>query len=678
MSIDKFLSAFFPDENELIYFRAFKPKNTPDNELNHARIISYTRGQLKDLETVLRLHKINNHCGVYFTPNAGGSCDKDIIRFNAVFVENDSLPLEQQHQLLDSCPIPPSIRVETKRSIHGYWLLKEGCTTEEWCSFQKLLIDYFDGDKAIKNPSRVMRLPFMAHLYYNEETREIEKQKVTIHTFEDERRYSIAELRDAFGVTEKVTRKDNILLNGNHLLKESYTFEFHEDRHSELIRLITQKAKPNSQGNFDMKCPAHKGKGETSLVYFPSSDAVICNAKCSYFDILGAFGLPTNQLPSREKKGSEQAEHFVFKLHKKALHGLAGDFVNLVLPQSEADEAALLIQFLCAFSNVIGRNAYLTLESDPHYLNIFVLIIGNTGAGRKGTSWGHIKRLFKLTNENWATNCVVSGLSTGEGLMHRVRDPIIKKQKNPDNPSEYEELVVDPGVEDKRLLVVEGEFAQVLRTQGRETNTLSAMLRNFWDTGTHSSLVKNAPLKTTDAHINIIGHITGEEFISSLNSNEMVNGYLNRFLMFWSERSKFIPFGSRLKDEDFAPIKGRLATIEKFAKNVEEMDFTPNAKEFWKKVYAQLETGRSGILAKVTQRASPYVLRVACIYALLDKSDVVDIVHLQAALAVWQYAENTARRIFGGKSQTKNAQKLIIALRQSVNGMTRTQIRDLF
>jgi len=33
---------------------------------------------------------------------------------------------------------------------------------------EKRLIQYFNGDRAIKNPSRVMRVPFFWHLTYNE------------------------------------------------------------------------------------------------------------------------------------------------------------------------------------------------------------------------------------------------------------------------------------------------------------------------------------------------------------------------------------------------------------------------------------------------------------------------------------------------------------------------------
>jgi hypothetical protein len=62
-----------------------------------------------------------------------------------------------------------------------------------------------------------------------------------------------------------------------------------------------------------------------------------------------------------------------------------------------------------------------------------------------------------------------------------------------------EVVIADKGVTDKRLLVFEGEFASVLRAQGREGNTLSMVIRNLWDTGDARSMVKTAPTRTSQS-----------------------------------------------------------------------------------------------------------------------------------------------------------------------------------
>jgi hypothetical protein len=77
---------------------------------------------------------------------------------------------------------------------------------------------------------------------------------------------------------------------------------------------------------------------------------------------------------------------------------------------------------------------------------------------------------------------VVSGLSTGESLKFHVRDPRYEKQYNK-KTKKTEVVLVDAGVDDKRLPVIEPEFARVLRQQFRTGNTLSPTTREAWDTG---------------------------------------------------------------------------------------------------------------------------------------------------------------------------------------------------
>ncbi len=101
---------------------------------------------------------------------------------------------------------------------------------------------------------------------------------------------------------------------------------------------------------------------------------------------------------------------------------------------------------------------------------------------------------------------------------------------------------------DNRLLIVEGEFSSTLKVLNREGNTLSPVVRNAWDSGDLNTLVKNNPAKATGAHISIIGHITKQELLKHLDETEAANGFGNRFLWVYVDRSKILPEGGRLQD----------------------------------------------------------------------------------------------------------------------------------
>ena len=207
-------------------------------------------------------------------------------------------------------------------------------------------------------------------------------------------------------------------------------------------------------------------------------------------------------------------------LDPAACYGLAGEIVSMIEPHSESDPAAVLIQTLVAFGNAAGRNAYFQVEADRHYMNLYAVLVGDTSKARKGTSKGQVMSLFQSVDETWRRDCIKSGLSTGEGLIWAVRDPINKQEpvKDKGRVIDYQNVMVDGGVEDKRLLVVETEFASTLRVQGREANTLSATLRNAWDNGNLRILTKNSPAVATDAHVSVIGHITADELRRYLDS----------------------------------------------------------------------------------------------------------------------------------------------------------------
>ena len=363
-----------------------------------------------------------------------------------------------------------------------------------------------------------------------------------------------------------------------------------------------------------------------------------------------------------------------------AYYGLAGEIVNTIDPHTEADPVAVLGQLLTAFGSVIGRNAHFIAEADQHFTNSNVVLVGNTSKGRKGTSYGQVHRLVSSADPDWAKLCIAGGMSSGEGLIWAVRDPIEKHEpvKEKGRIVGYQDVITDMGVTDKRLLVVESEFASVLKVASREGNTLSAVIRQAWDSGNLKSMTKNSPARATDAHISIIGHITRDELRRYLEATETANGFANRFLWLCVRQSKFLPEGGKLHEVNFSQIQRKLKNAIDHGRKTHEMNRNETARMLWIDVYPELADGKPGMLGAVTSRAEAQVMRLACLYALLDCSATVQKPHLEAALELWRYAEDSARFIFGDAMGDPTADAILGALREAgETGMTRTQISDL-
>jgi hypothetical protein len=295
--------------------------------------------------------------------------------------------------------------------------------------------------------------------------------------------------------------------------------------------------------------------------------------------------------------GACDSEEWPKPIDSRAYCGLAGEMVKAIEPHTESDPVALLVQILAASGVLVGRTAYYPVEGDRHYANLFALLVGGTSKGRKGTSWGRVHSIFERI-PRWPR--VVSGLSSGEGLKWQVRDKSIKLVRKRGEDEE----VVDEGVADKRLLVIEPEFGSVLQVVARKGNTLSATVRSAWDTGYLGALTKNDPITATDTHVSIVGHITVDELRAELTRTDTANGFANRFLFLCVKRSKCLPRGGRdLAEKVGQGFVARLDRAACLAQKVGAVGMTEAGWEIWDRVYPDLSKGAPGLFGAATARA---------------------------------------------------------------------------
>ncbi len=367
---------------------------------------------------------------------------------------------------------------------------------------------------------------------------------------------------------------------------------------------------------------------------------------------------PQAELLSLESFLSSPNIKHVIRPPREAFYGLLGRIVGAVFPHTESDPVGLLVQILLAYGNIIGRQAHFVAEADQHYTNLNAVLVGQTSKGRKGASFGYVRKIAEELDHDWLSNHIQSGLSSGEGLIWSVRD--------------------NASIADKRILVYEPEFASVLANFKRDGNNLSATLRQCWDTGRLQRLTKNAATTATNAHISIVGHITEDELKRYLTTTEMANGFANRILWLYVRRSKCLPEGGKLEWDSLQGLMDEFRGAVVFGQNAGEMKRDQDARELWRSVYPELSEGSKGLFGAVTSRAEAQVMRIALIYCLLDNSEAIRKEHLSAALALWRYSEASAKVIFGDSLGDPAADALLRELRNQPSGMTRTEIRDFF
>lgn len=368
-------------------------------------------------------------------------------------------------------------------------------------------------------------------------------------------------------------------------------------------------------------------------------------------------------------------------MRSDAYYGLAGDIVRALEDHTEADPDGVLVQVLAIFGAIAGRKTHFKASADRHYPNLFVVLVGDTSAGRKGMSWGVARHVFTLLPEieDWLyEHTLPGGMSSGEGLIHPVRDYEPNDDAEPGKKAKPEPLQSD-----KRVIVYEGEFSSVLKMPSRDGNNLSEVQRRAWDGTVLQTLTKNAPERASGAHIAIVGNITREELIRYLSQTETANGFGNRYLWVHVSRSKSLPDGGDLDGalDTLRPLAQRLRAAIDFVEVLNEyhvMTRDDKARLLWHREYDRLTEGYPGLFGAMTARGAPQVMRLATIYALLDCSQVIRAPHLKAALAVWDYVEDSVRYIFGDALGDPTADTILRRLRATPEGVTRTEISSLF
>ena len=351
-------------------------------------------------------------------------------------------------------------------------------------------------------------------------------------------------------------------------------------------------------------------------------------------------------------------------LDPAAFHGVAGRIVQSIAPHSEADPAALLLTVLTRSAAAIGASAFLPVSaggSQPPRL--YALLVGSSARARKGTAEADVSSIFSLADPYFHEERTRSGMASGEGLIKHLS-------------REHDDL----GQREQSLLIIEPEFARVLTAANREGSTLSAIIRDLYDRGAASVLTRMDPLHVDHAHLCIVAHTTHEELRSRMRAVDVANGFANRFLIIRVHRARRLPHGGSLTDHDREELGSLWAAALARGRSVTgRIGRTPEAAAAWEAFYYGLDDDVSGMHGSLIARAEAHVARLSLVYALLDGSKLIDVEHTRAALALWDYAEQSIRSLYPPTLTTGNpdADRILEAVRER-GRMTKQEVSQLF
>lgn len=399
----------------------------------------------------------------------------------------------------------------------------------------------------------------------------------------------------------------------------------------------------------------HLGVGSLRIVSVPGASN---GADAADVDVSKIGGLVAAAEEAPEATTSLDAALWPAPPAEVAYSGLAGDLVRAVAPLTEADPAGLLGLILTVFGALAGH--WTTFyQGSAQAANLYLLLVGDSSVGRKGTAWSVVREIFSAAAPGWES-ILVPGLGSGEGLIEHL--------KPPDDPP--------PGSpqHEHRALVLESEYGRLLAVMKREGSSLSPVIRDAWDGQPIGRFLARSRTLVLWHHVALIGMITPVELRSVLTSTDQANGFANRHMHVLVRRTKLLPFPESPRSA-VTPFLATLRESMEDSRRIREMKWSIEGAMAWDAFYGRLAAKRQpGLLGAMLARAEAQVARLALIYAMMDRASEVSDLHLESAEAYWRFSEESAAVIYGRSTGDRNADALLVELRSGPMDMT--EVRD--
>jgi hypothetical protein len=384
-------------------------------------------------------------------------------------------------------------------------------------------------------------------------------------------------------------------------------------------------------------------------------------------DYLAALGVPVSDesLGAKKAKEAKKAPPDVPVAAPEVYAGILGEITTAAEPGTEADPVGVLGSLLTMTGVAVGTVPHVKVGNDKHPLLIWSLLFGRTGSGRKGGATQTAALFVREACPDFASYAT-SGLSSGEGLIERIRDDGGKDE---------------PGVADKRLLAVETEFGTVMARAARDGSTLAEVCRQAWN-GEALSVLNRKRLAASSSHVGIIGHIAPADFRRRLAAADLAAGTYNRYLPLYVERSKRLPIPEGADPAVVGRLGRTLRDAIAAARKMTRLQLDREATALWcDELYDEFTEAddEEQAWAEFMRRAAPYCLRIAGLYAALDGRKLIGKADLTAAGALVRYSAASARYVLGGQLRDPRLDRLAREITAAGEaGLTRTEISGLF
>ena len=322
-------------------------------------------------------------------------------------------------------------------------------------------------------------------------------------------------------------------------------------------------------------------------------------------------------------------------------------YLEAVKNSTSASEAYHLAVFLTVVGAILGRSVFFRMPH-PIYPNFYTALVGRSGRAKKGTAIGFGCRLARQVNNEFH---IKSSVDSGQGLV--------------------EQIAKFQGLHSEKSTAVLFRFAELkgqIEKANREGSTIISTLSEAFDCEDVLEVnTRTNPVQAKKAFVAAVG-AASPSWLDKLQMADLEGGIGNRFLWVPGRSREPIPLPPPPIQSKLNAVAQELAGMRGWWGKAEdgketELVLTPEAEERWRWFYKKVYTlGSEDPLVEIMgERMDQHCIKVAMIYAAIERSPEIGIQHLNPAIVFTQFLIESLYAIFSdfGLSEIMKQQRQI-------------------
>lgn len=316
-------------------------------------------------------------------------------------------------------------------------------------------------------------------------------------------------------------------------------------------------------------------------------------------------------------------------------------FIGMYMKHMLEQETATDYDFWCALwlmSCAVGRSVVVDRPRAPVYMNLYTILVANSGVTRKSAAISVARKLASQLIEDDPHLELIEGKTTAEKLEKLLHDRTA--------------ATGHAGVS-----IAVSELATFLGTE-RYNQTVPVLLTDLYDCPDHrraSGTISRGVVEQRLVFVNFISASTPAWLFKSVNPSVIEGGFTSRCIFVCSEQPKRrIAWSDDKQRPDTGPLLRSLRVIREQGRNYRTISINDNALSAFRSWYLRRKLSLDPFRSSFESREDAHVLRLAAFLCINDDTWVIQKTHITSAIKLIETVKFNAGKLFAGtNSRTK-------------------------